>query len=155
MSRGARRGEASLVWVGSYKFIQGLLLAVVATGFLKATNGDLQTTLYEWIKSLHVDADNHYVSALLQKVGFVDEQKVKHLSGFTIAYGVVFMIEGVGLILKQRWAEYLTLVITLSLVPIEIMEIVKHCSVAKVILLVVNLAIAVYLIVMLRRKAAE
>ncbi len=155
MSDGARHGEASLVWVGSYKFIQGLLLAVVATGILKTVNGDLQTTLHEWIKSLHFDADNHYVASLLQKVGFVDEQKLKHLSGFTIAYGVVFMIEGVGLILKQRWAEYLTLVITLSLVPFEIMEIVKHCSVAKLVLLAVNLAIAVYLVVMLRRKGAE
>jgi uncharacterized membrane protein (DUF2068 family) len=111
--------------------------------------------LYEWIKALHFDVDNHYVAALLQKAGFVDEQKLKHFSAFAIVYGAVFMIEGVGLILKQRWAEYLTLVITLSLVPLEIMEIVKRCSAGKVVLLVVNLAIAVYLIVMLRRKPAE
>src|SRR5437879_5968596 len=100
---GARRGEASLIWIGSYKFAQGLLLAVVAAGLLKAVNGDLQTTLYEWIKALHFDTDNRYVGSLLQKAGLVDEQKLKHLSGLTIVYGTIFMIEGVGLILKQRW----------------------------------------------------
>ncbi|MEZ0258979.1 MAG: DUF2127 domain-containing protein, partial [Chthoniobacter sp.] len=149
------RGEASLVWVGTYKLVQGLFLVVVATGILKAVDGDLQETLLGWVNALHLDADNHYIASLLQKADQVDGQKLKHLSGFSIAYGAIFMIEGVGLIFKQRWAEYVTLVITLSFVPIEIMEIIKHCSVAKVILLVVNLAIAVYLIVMLRRKPAE
>lgn len=155
MKANARRGEASLVWIGSYKFLQGLLLAVVATGLLKAVNGDLQDTLLEWMKTLHLDADNRYVARLLQKAGLVDEQKLKHLSGLTIGYGAIFMVEGVGLILKQRWAEYLTLVVTLSFVPIEIMEIIKHSSIAKILLLVVNVAIAIYLIVMLRRKPAE
>ena len=152
MKSNTRRGESSLIWIGTYKLVQGLLLAVVATGMLKSINGDLQTTLLEWVKALHFDADNRYVASLLRKVDLIDERQLKHLGGFTFAYGTIFMVEGVGLILKQRWAEYLTLIITLSFVPIEVMEIVKHCTAAKVTLLVVNLAIAVYLVVMLRRK---
>lgn len=151
MKAQGRHGEASLVWVGSYKLLQGLLLVIVATGLLKLVNGDLQNTLLEWIKNWHLDAENRYVSTVLQKAGVMDPQKLQHLGGFAIGYGTIFMIEGVGLILKQRWAEYLTLVITLSFVPIEIMEIVKQASAAKVVLLVINVAIAVYLVVMLRR----
>lgn len=154
MKANARRGEASLIWIGAYKFVQGLLLAVVATGMLKSVNGDLQATLYAWVKAMHFDADNRYIASLLHKAGLLDDRQLKHLGGLTFAYGGIFMIEGVGLILKQRWAEYVTLIITLSFVPMEIWEIVKHCSVAKVILLVVNLAIAIYLIIMLRRKPA-
>ena len=152
MKANARRGEASLIWIGTYKLVQGLLLAVVATGMLKSVNGDLQATLLEWVKALHFDADNRYVASLLRKADLIDERQLKHLGGLTFAYGAVFMIEGVGLILKQRWAEYVTLVITLSFIPIEVWEIIKHCTAAKVILLAVNVAIAVYLVVMIRRK---
>jgi len=152
MKANARRGEASLIWIGTYKFTQGLLLAVVATGMLKSVNGDLQATLLEWIRALHFDADNRFIASLLRKADLIDERQLKHLGGFTFAYGAIFMIEGVGEILKQRWAEYVTLIITLSFVPIEVWEIIKHCTVAKVILLVVNVAIAVYLMVMIRRK---
>ena len=143
------------MWIGSYKLAQGFLLVVIATGLLKMVAGDLPTTLLDWIKTLHLDADNRYIAKLLQKAGVIDEQRLKHLSGLTIGYGAIFMIEGVGLIFKQRWAEYVTLVITLSFIPIEIMEIVKHCNAAKVIILIVNLAIAVYLIIMLRRKPSK
>ena len=152
MKSNTRRGESSLIWIGTYKLVQGLLLAVVATGMLKSINGDLQTTLLEWVKALHFDADNRYVASFLHKAGLLDERQLKHLGGFTFAYGTIFMVEGVGLILKQRWAEYVTLVITLSFIPIEAWEIIKHCTAAKVILLVVNVAIAVYLVVMIRRK---
>ena len=38
----------------------------------------------------------------------------------------LFLVEGVGLWLLKRWAEWLTVIITSSLVPIEIYEIHRH-----------------------------
>ena len=151
----SRDGEASLVWIGSYKLLQGLLLAIVATGLLASVNHDLQTMLGDAVKALHFDTGNRHVTALLQKTGLIDDQKLKRIGGLSLAYGAVFMVEGVGLILKKRWAEYLTLVITLSFIPLEVFELWKHFTVLKLALLVVNLAIALYLVVMLRRKPSQ
>ncbi|MEP6670147.1 MAG: DUF2127 domain-containing protein [Chthoniobacter sp.] len=148
-------GEASLVWIGGYKLVQGLLLAVVATGLLAGVNHDLQDMLGHWVKAWHFDADNRYSTALLHKAGLVDDQKLKQIGGLSFAYGAVFMVEGIGLVFKKRWAEYLTLVITLSFIPFEIFELAKHFTPIKLAILAVNLTIAVYLVVMLRRKSGQ
>jgi uncharacterized membrane protein (DUF2068 family) len=62
------------------------------------------------------------------------------------AYAALEATEMVGLWLSKRWAEYLTLVATVALIPIEIYELSLSVSVFKVITLVINVAIAVYLL---------
>jgi uncharacterized membrane protein (DUF2068 family) len=62
------------------------------------------------------------------------------------AYAILEAVEMVGLWLAKRWAEYLTFVATVLLIPLEVYEIVDKPSVLKVVTLVVNAAIAVYLL---------
>lgn len=152
MKSRSRRGEGSLIWIGSYKFLQGLLLVAVGMGFLASVNHDLQTVVNDWVNALQVDTNNRYVAALLRKAGLIDDRQLKHLAGLTIGYGAIFVTEGIGLLLKQRWAEYLTLLVTLSFVPLEVSELWKQFTGLKLALLVVNIAIVVYLIVMLKRQ---
>jgi uncharacterized membrane protein (DUF2068 family) len=62
------------------------------------------------------------------------------------AYAALEATEMMGLWFSKRWAEYLTLVATVALIPIEIYELSLSVSVFKVITLVINVAIAVYLL---------
>ena len=62
MSSPARRGEASLLWIGTYKLLQGVMLVVLATGLLKAVNHDLEATMSHWIRELHFDPGNRYIT---------------------------------------------------------------------------------------------
>jgi uncharacterized membrane protein (DUF2068 family) len=62
------------------------------------------------------------------------------------AYAVLEAAEMVGLWMAKRWAEYLTFVATTLLVPFEVYELTIGVSVFKVITLVINLAIVVYLL---------
>jgi len=64
---------------------------------------------------------------------------------------VLFLSEGTGLALAKRWAEYLTIVTTASLMPLELYEIYIHASWPRVVVLLVNIAVVAYLIVELRR----
>ena len=52
----------------------------------------------------------------------------------------------VGLWLNKRWAEYLTFIATTALVPYEIYELTNSVSVFKLIALVINLAVVIYLL---------
>ncbi len=61
-------------------------------------------------------------------------------------YAVLEALEAVGLWYQKRWAEYLTFVATCLLLPYEIYELTKAVSVFKVGALVVNLAVAAYLL---------
>ena len=61
-------------------------------------------------------------------------------------YAALEATEMVGLWLAKRWAEYLTLVATTLFIPLEVYEIVQGISAFKVITLVINVAIVVYLL---------
>jgi uncharacterized membrane protein (DUF2068 family) len=53
--------------------------------------------------------------------------------------------------MRKHWAEYFTVITTAGLVPLEIYELARHFSWAKIAVFVVNVAIVVYLIARLRK----
>jgi uncharacterized membrane protein (DUF2068 family) len=72
-----------------------------------------------------------------------------HLRLFAIAalaYAAVEGIEAVGLWYEKRWAEYLTLLVTASFLPIEVREIITKGTWFKVFAFIVNVAVVVYLL---------
>jgi uncharacterized membrane protein (DUF2068 family) len=70
-----------------------------------------------------------------------------HLVGLgVIGYALLEGVEAVGLWWQKRWAEYLTLIATALFIPLEVYEIVHKLSPLKIIALIVNAAIVVYLL---------
>ena len=70
-----------------------------------------------------------------------------HLVGLgVLAYAALEGVEAIGLWWQKRWAEYLTLIATALFIPLEVYEIVHKGSPLKVIALIVNVAIVVYLL---------
>lgn len=68
------------------------------------------------------------------------------LTGVVLAaYALLEGVEMVGLWMMRRWAEYLTFVVTASLLPLEIYEMTVHLSVLKATAFVINVAVVVYL----------
>ena len=63
-----------------------------------------------------------------------------------LVYAAVEGIEAVGLWYQRRWAEYLTFLVTASLLPLEIYEIANRATVFKVLAFVINVAVVVYLL---------
>jgi uncharacterized membrane protein (DUF2068 family) len=69
------------------------------------------------------------------------------LAGAAIgAYAVLEGAEAVGLWYQKRWAEYLTFIATTALLPLEVYELTNRVSPFKVIALIVNIAIVIYLL---------
>jgi uncharacterized membrane protein (DUF2068 family) len=79
--------------------------------------------------------------------GFEASSLTLHLVGLVLAgYAVLEGVEAVGLWLGKRWAEYLTFVATSVLLIPEIYELTGRISVAKILTLVINLAVVGYLL---------
>jgi uncharacterized membrane protein (DUF2068 family) len=69
------------------------------------------------------------------------------LTGVALAaYAALEGVEAVGLWHGKRWAEYLTFVATVLLVPLEVYEIAGKPTVLKCLTLAINVAIVVYLV---------
>ena len=78
---------------------------------------------------------------------FTVSQTRLYVTGAAVAvYAALEGAEMVGLWLLKRWAEYLTFVATSALLPLEVYELTVRVSPLKIVALVVNLAIVVYLL---------
>jgi uncharacterized membrane protein (DUF2068 family) len=139
-----------LLLIAAFKILKGLLLMAVGFGALHFLHRDLAVEIAHWVDLLRIDPHSHYLHWILGKVANLDEKKMRELSVGTFFYSALFLCEGTGLALRKRWAEYLTIVSTASLMPIQILEIYKGPSAAKVLLLLVNLGVVVYLVRELR-----
>lgn len=57
--------------------------------------------------------------------------------------------------MEKVWAEYLTLILTVSFLPWELYELTRHPNWFRLSLLLINLAVLWYLLWLLRRKKSE
>jgi uncharacterized membrane protein (DUF2068 family) len=134
--------------------IHFLILAILAAAvFLFAANrDDLRGPYLRLLQAFQgtlsgtTPAPQRGILGELSKVFSYSNQKLM-LTGFALAaYATVEGIEAVGLWYMQRWAEYLTLVVTASLLPLEIYELSVRVSVLKIIAFALNVAVVVYLL---------
>ncbi|MCA1657439.1 MAG: DUF2127 domain-containing protein [Actinobacteria bacterium] len=61
-------------------------------------------------------------------------------------YAIVEGIEAFGLWYQRRWAEYLTFLVTTSLLPLEIYELATKLSPVKILTFLINLGVVAYLL---------
>ncbi len=138
--------ERMLRLIAVFKFLNAALLTAVGVGLFRLLHKDVGDVLMHWTEALRLDPASHYVNLALEKAAHVSPAQVKKLGLGIFLYAVLFLTEGTGLWLRKRWGEWLTVVITASLVPVEIYEIHRHFGYAKIVVLTLNVAIVLYLI---------
>jgi len=141
-----------LTLIGLFKLCKALLLVAVGIGAHHLLHKDLASTVLHWVTALRVDPDNHYVHRLLIRIFRINARQLRELSVGTFLYAGLFATEGIGLLLHKRWAEYFTIVTTAGLIPLEIFELVRHVTVAKIVISLVNVLIVLYLIRRVRSR---
>ena len=141
--------------IAVFKLVKGSLLLLAAIGALGLLHKDVTEVVQHWVDLLRVDPDNHYVHKILVYVVGINDRTLEEISIGTFAYAGVFFTEGIGLLLRKRWAHYFTAIVTGSFIPLEVYELFRHPSLAKAMVIAVNVAIVVYLIVRLRTDRAS
>jgi uncharacterized membrane protein (DUF2068 family) len=145
----SRRG---LILIGVLKLFKGVGLIVLGIGVLSLQHRDAEDTVRQWIEFLRVDSHGHLVDKLLEKVAGINPHTLRRLGVGTLLYAAVFSTEGVGLLSAQPWAEYMTTLVTVSFLPIEAYELIKHPSVVKALVTLINVAVVIYLVFEIRRR---
>ena len=146
------KSPATLLLIALFKLFKGMLLVIVGIGAFKLLHHDTAETLNHWVNVLRVDPDNRYIHGLLSKIVSASPKQLRAASAGTFIYAALLLTEGVGLLLRKLWAEYFTIITTAGLIPLEVYELVKHPSVAKTVILIVNAAIVLYLVMRIRRS---
>lgn len=156
----AERGHSDsvLIGIGLLKVLEGALLVLVALGAHHLLHKDIQQTVVHWARVVRVDPGNRFAHAALTRLTGMSPKKLEEISLGTLLYAALFMTEGVGLLLRKRWAEYVAVISTAGFLPIEVYEMFHRFHWTKVAVLVINILIVVYLIVRLvqtRRSTQE
>lgn len=128
-----------------------LLTAVAVVLFVVAGHkATLQTDFNRIVDALQAGGgapvSRHGVLGKLRSIFKVTPAHLREAAGVVLAYGVLEAAEMVGLWFARRWAEYLTFLATVALVPFEVYEMSKAVSALKLVTLILNLAIVVYLL---------
>lgn len=93
-----------------------------------------------------VNDTHHGIVSELNKLFALSATRLYLTGAAVTVYTALLAIEMVGLWLTRRWAEYLTFVETAVLVPFEIYELTRTISYLKILTLVINLAVVIYLL---------
>jgi uncharacterized membrane protein (DUF2068 family) len=149
------RGDAALFAIAIFKLIKGAALLALVCGAMSLFHKDVAAHVEYWLEQLQIDPDNRFVGALLAKLHLIHTKELKQLSALGAGYSALFLTEGTGLLFRQYWAEWLTIIATSSLIPFEIFQLAKQFTAIHLLLLVGNIGIVLFLIYrVLQRRSA-
>jgi uncharacterized membrane protein (DUF2068 family) len=152
--RKARR-SVGLTIIAVGKLLKTVSLIGLGIAALVLADGSPPDRLTHWANLIRVDPSNHYVHHAIAKLAGTSPHKLHEIGVGTFVYAALFGTEGLGLWFQKRWAEYFTIGITTSFIPLEVYELVHHPSVGKAVMLVLNAAAVVYLVVRVRYERRQ
>lgn len=155
VNHATRRGPTGFLVVGAMKLASGLALGAAAFGVFRLMHGDVGAAVERFVGRLHLDPENRLVHAVIGRVAGVTPKQLGLIGVGTMVYALLHLVEGTGLLLRRPWAAYLTVVVTGSLLPVELYEMVHRPTAVRVGVLAVNLAVVAYLAVKLRQERRE
>ena len=144
--------DSGLLAIGIFKLGKSLLFFCIGIGAIHLLHKDLGDEVVRLATALKFDPESRVVSVLLDKVDLIDAHRLREIGLATFAYSALALTEGIGLMLEKVWAEYLTLILTVSFLPWELYELVRRPSWFRLGLLLINLAVLGYLVWLLQRK---
>jgi len=151
-ARGGKKHDVWLFLIGVFKLFKGVSLLIAGFGLLRLLHRDVATVTQHWIEVLGVDPDNRFIHRALVRIFNVTPKQLKELSAGTFIYAAIFTTEGIGLVSRKHWAEYMTLISTGLFVPLEAYEIYHRFTMLKLGVTAINIAIVWYLAERVRRR---
>ena len=130
------------------RIVKAIVLIAAAIGLLITGRSGLLTAWADYAQDqLNLGVGGSVITQLLLKllvlVGTFNHVTVLAIGA--IAYALLEGTEGVGLAMRRRWAEYLTVIATGVLIPYEAYEVVHRATLFKVGALLLNVAVVGYL----------
>jgi uncharacterized membrane protein (DUF2068 family) len=144
--------DRGLWLIGLFKLSKSLFFFCLGIGALHFLHKDLGDEVLRLATALKFDPESRFVSVMLDKVDLIDAHRLRQISLATFAYSALALTEGIGLMLEKVWAEYLTLILTISFLPWELYELARRPDWFRLGLLLINLAVLAYIIWLLQRK---
>ena len=144
--------DRGLLLIGLFKLSKAILFFCIGAGAVHMLHKDLGDEVMRLAIRFRFDPESRFVSLLMDKAGLIDSHRLRQISFATFGYSALALTEGCGLLMEKVWAEYLTLTLTISFLPWELYELARRPDWFRLNLLLINIAVLLYLVWLLRRK---
>jgi uncharacterized membrane protein (DUF2068 family) len=145
VSRRERRSPVFLRLIAAERAIRGVLLIAAGAYLFGHLHSDLGKLADRWMRRVELDPNRHFLRRIVEHLHNVTTNEVRIFAFAAVGYGVLELVEGAGLWLDKLWAEYLTVIATSLLIPLELYELARKPSMWKAIGIAVNVLIVIYL----------
>jgi uncharacterized membrane protein (DUF2068 family) len=150
-----RAGNQAITAIAIFKLAKAALCLAAAIGLFSVLHHDTQDEARKLLRVFRISGDRHFAKEILIKADLITLPKKKLITALLTFSGLMFTVEGTGLLLKKSWAEYFTILLTSAGIPLELREIFRHATGLAFAALIVNLLIVWYLIFHLMRGWKE
>jgi len=140
----ARRASL-LPWIVAFKAVKATLLTALGISLLLAVHRDPVDLVLQLATAVHLPLTSDLFDRLVTLAVRTTPRKEVGAALTAFGYAILMGTEGVGLYLRRSWARWFTIGATGSLMPFEAYEIVKEPGAVRVLILLVNAALVVYL----------
>lgn len=144
------RGRVGLEVIAAFKFMKAITLVAAGLGTLGLLNPGWNDAALDWLGQLALNHGHRLAAALAERVlpylGEASPGRLLVVALGAFLYAGVFVVEGVGLWRCRRWAEYLTILVTASLLPLEIVALHRRLTLFRAGMLALNSVVIGYLL---------
>jgi uncharacterized membrane protein (DUF2068 family) len=133
--------------IALWKSLHAVFFTAVGFGLLRLRGHNVVDFLNDHIIiPYHLNPENRAIYWLLDEADKLTSHKLLLLGYAAFFYAALFAAEGIGLFLRKHWAEYLVVVVTASLLPLEVYELYLKLAWWKFGAVVGNVLIVAYLV---------
>jgi uncharacterized membrane protein (DUF2068 family) len=136
--------------IAAFKFFKAGVLIAGGIGALRLLSPERVASVQGWLEGLVLERGHHVVAvaadralALLHLAG---RKEFSNLAIGAFFLAALYVVEGIGLALARRWAEYLTVAVTISFLPIEAVALWHRFTPMRAGTILVNLVVVAYLL---------
>ncbi|MBY8888690.1 DUF2127 domain-containing protein [Streptomyces sp. PTM05] len=137
------------------RVVRGVFIVLVAVAVWKFSNSqnavqrlfEQDLTVFRPVAlHFHYDVNHSPIVDTIRKTFTYKRSTLLGVAAALLAYALIELVEGVGLWLAKRWAEYLTVVATAAFLPLEVYELTEKVSGLKIATLALNVLAVVYIL---------
>ena len=146
-----------LRFIAIVKLLKAVGMLIIGFGLLRMFHSgeDLETQVSYFLRfHMHIGPEQPLVVWMLEQFPNVPNGKIIYFSYSSFIAALLFVIEGIGLYKEKRWAEWMTVILTSTFIPVEIYRLIVNAFTrpTPALVLALNLSIVAYLIWVIRQN---
>jgi uncharacterized membrane protein (DUF2068 family) len=137
--------DTLLKWIIAFKALKSALLAGLGVMLLVTRHRDPTELIVQAALMLHLPVTSHLMERALEFAANLTIRRREALAITAFGYAALLGTEGIGLHYRKPWARWFTIIATASLIPLEIYECIRELHLIRVLVLVINILVVIYL----------